>query len=72
MGQRPNGQLRTITSSELPEDSVQILLDRTFGQMQFVRNLLVQFGLRYQPNHLLFPKGQLWVELPSIRSRYAA
>ena len=72
MGQRPNRQLRTIARSELPENAVQILLDRTFGQMQFVRNLLVRFGLRHKLHYLLLPEAQLWVERTAFGLRHPA
>ena len=62
MGERPHGQLGSIRGTDFPEDSIQILFDRSFRQMQFVGYFFVQFALGNQVDNLLFPKAQFGVE----------
>jgi len=62
LGDRPNGQLGPVRDAKLSEDPIQIFLNRALREMQFVCNLLVQFGLRYQIDNLPFPKAEFRVE----------
>ena len=60
----PDGQLGPVFDGEFPKDSIEIFLDRTFGQVEFERDLLVQHGLANQPRDLLFTEREIAVERP--------
>jgi hypothetical protein len=62
VGERPNRQLGTIGHSELAKNSIQILLDGAFGEVQFISNLFVELGLGNQVDYLPFPKAEFGVE----------
>jgi hypothetical protein len=62
VGERPNSQFGAVAHSELTKNSVQILLNGTFREMQFVSNLFIQFGLGDKIDHLPFPEAEFGVE----------
>jgi len=67
--QSPNGELGSIGGAEFPEDPVQVLLDRSLGQVELVSNLFVKLCLRDKVDNLSLTKTQLGIQrfLPSRR-----
>src|SRR5215831_1619120 len=61
-GQCPHGEFGAIGFSKLAENTVQILLDSPFAEMQFVGDLFIQFGLGDQIDNLFFAKTEAEVQ----------
>jgi hypothetical protein len=57
--QSPDREFRSALYAQLPKNLMEILLDRPFRQMEFVRDLLVQLRLDNQVDDLLFSKREM-------------
>ncbi len=57
--ERPDGKLRPVLDAQFSENTIQVFLDRAFGQVKFIRYLLVELRLTYKVYDLLFPKTQV-------------
>jgi hypothetical protein len=66
MLQRPDSKFRPVRHSELPKNAIEIFLNSSFGQMQFVGNFLVQLRLADQCNYLPLAKTQTRIEILSL------
>ena len=62
VGQRPNCKLRTVRNPELAKDPIQVFLDGAFGEVQLVRNFLIQLGFAHEIHDLLFPEAEVRVK----------
>src|SRR5262249_5869138 len=60
--QSPHRELCTVACPDLPENPVQILLDRPFRQVQLKSNFLIELGFAHQMDYLLLSKAQLRVD----------
>lgn len=56
MPQGPDSKIGPVLYREFPENTVQILLNCAFSQVQFEGDLFIQFGLTDEPCNLLFTK----------------
>ena len=54
----PNRQFRAVRGPYLPEDPIQIFLNRAFSEMQLVGNFLVELCLTNQIYHLSLTEAQ--------------
>jgi hypothetical protein len=58
-GKCPYGKFRSALDPEFSEDSIHVLFDRAFGQVQSVSDLFVQLGPANQIDHLLLTKRKV-------------
>ena len=62
VGQRPDGQLGPIGFPEFAKDPVEVLFDGALGEVQLVRNLFIEFGLRDKTDNLFLAKTEAGVQ----------
>src|SRR5436190_6004299 len=58
--QRGNHRLSAVAHVQAAKDDVDVPLDRTFGNAESIRNLLVAQTFQNKPQYFYFPAAELW------------